>query len=72
MHEQSRRREEHREDTLKRLAHDQMMAANLASEDRVEDIRFLRRLQAEKKEREMEEAIIKVCQIKLVGFIVKY
>ena len=58
--ELSRRREEHREDTLKSLARDQMESANILSEERVEDKRFIRALQQEQKEAEMQEAIIKV------------
>ena len=58
MLEQSRRREEQREDTLKSLARERMEQANMGSEDRVETKRFLRRMQQENKEREMEEAIL--------------
>ncbi len=55
-----RRAEEQREDSVKRLAWEQMQMANLRSEDRAEDKRFLRRRMQEQKEREMEEALIKV------------
>ena len=61
--EQSRRREENREDTLKTLARDQMETSNILSEDRVEEKRFLRRLQQEQKEQDMYDAIIKVRSI---------
>ena len=61
--EQSRRREENREDTLKTLARDQMETSNILSEDRVEEKRFLRRLQQEQKEQDMYDAIIKVWSI---------
>merc|ERR1711976_265669 len=59
MLEGARRAEEQREDSLKQLAWEQMQAANLASEDRAEDKRLIRRFQMEQKEREMEEAIMK-------------
>ena len=68
MLEQSRRREEQREDTLKSLARERMEQANMGSEDRVETKRFLRRMQQENKEREMEEAILNVSWI-LQGFV---
>lgn len=60
MLEGARRSEEQREDSLKQLAWDQMQAANLSSEERAENKRYIRRYQMEKKEREMEEAITKV------------
>ena len=60
MLEQSRRVEENREDTLKLLAREQMERANMASDERVETKRFLRAQMKAEKEREMEEAILKV------------
>lgn len=62
MRQTMRRQDELREDTLKRLSQEKLLEANMASEDRVEDKRFIRRLQTEQKEREMEEAILKVCK----------
>ena len=60
--EQSRRLEEQREDRLKSLAREQMERSNMASEDRVETKRYLRVMQQEQKELEMEEAILKVLE----------
>ena len=56
----NRIREEKREDALKSLCWDQMQMANLQSEERADDRRIIRRMQIEKKEQEMEEAIVKV------------
>ena len=58
--ETSRAQEDARLDTQKQLVWDKIQAANAKSEERVENKRFLRQLQMEKKEREMEEAILKV------------
>ena len=58
--ERSRAQEDARLDTQKQLVWDKIQAANAKSEERVENKRFLRQLQMEKKEREMEEAILKV------------
>lgn len=57
--EKSRQAEEGREDALKNLAWEKLQTANLSSEERSEDKRFIRRFQMEQKEREMEEAIMK-------------
>ena len=58
--ERSRAQQDARLDTQKQLVWDKIQAANAKSEERVENKRFLRQLQMEKKEREMEEAILKV------------
>ena len=58
--ERSRAQEDARLDTQKQLVWDKIQAANAKSEERVENKRFLRQLQMEKKEKEMEEAILKV------------
>ena len=58
--ERSLRQEDAREDTMRSLARERMDYANMASEERVENKRMIRLLQLEQKEREMEEAILKV------------
>ncbi len=58
--EQTRRLEEQREDRLRLLAREKMERANMSSDDRVETKRYLRTMQQEQKEAEMEEAILKV------------
>lgn len=58
--ESTRRKEENREDALKSVARERMDLANMASEERVENRRMLRLMQLEQKEREMEEAIMRV------------
>ena len=63
LQDSNRRREERRVDDLKGLAWDQMQNANLACETRAEDRRFIRRAQQEQKERDMEEAIMKVISL---------
>ena len=60
MHQSNRIAEEQREDAIKNLKWEQMLNANMEAEDKAEDRRFLRRMQMEQKERDMEEAIIKV------------
>lgn len=57
---ENRRKEILREDQLKRIAQEKVLEANLSSEERIENKRFLRRLQQEAKEREMDESIQKV------------
>ena len=66
MLQQTRRQEEMREDRVKQLAHERRLEANMLGDDRVEDKRFIRRMQMEKKEREMEEAILKVSNMRSV------
>lgn len=56
----NRMREECREDTLRQMKHDQILMANLQSEDRVENKRAIRRNQIEQREQEMEDSIMKV------------
>ena len=60
MLERSRMQEEARLDTQKALVNDRIQVANMLSEERVENKRFLRQLQMEDRERQMEEAILKV------------
>ena len=57
---ENRRKEILREDQLKRITQEKVLEANLSSEERIENKRFLRRIQQEAKEREMDEAIQKV------------
>lgn len=57
---ENRRKENAREDQIRRISQEKLLEANMASEERVENKRFLRRLQQESQEREMDEAIIKV------------
>ena len=55
-----RRREILREENVKRLSAEKLLEANMASEERVENKRFLCRLQMEAREREMEDALFRV------------
>lgn len=57
---ENRRKEIAREDQLKRINQEKTLQANMASEERIEDKRFLRRRRQEESEREMDEAIRKV------------
>lgn len=57
---EDRRREILREENMKRLAAEKLLDANMASEERVENKRFLSRLQLEAREREMEQALFQV------------
>ena len=45
---------------MKRLAAEKLLEANMASEERVENKRFLCRLQLEARERDMEQALFQV------------
>lgn len=56
----SRRRENAREDQVKRINQERMLEANMASEERIENKRFLRRLHQEATEKERDEGIRKV------------
>jgi hypothetical protein len=57
---QLRQAEEHREDSIKNLAWEQLQMANMQSEDRAENKRILRQMMQEQKEREMLETIERV------------
>ena len=59
----NRQAEDARQESLKRLRWDQLQNANLDLEEKAEDRRFTRRMQIEQKERDMEEAILKVGSI---------
>ena len=58
MRAENRRRECEREDNRRLVAREKLMRANVAAEERVENKRFVRRLQEEKTERDMEERIV--------------
>ncbi|KAF5897764.1 integrin alpha-11-like, partial [Clarias magur] len=66
MHEralaQFRRQEERREDEHRRVAKEKQIQANLKTEERVEMKRYLRMMQDEEYERQMEEAFLKAEQ----------
>ena len=55
-----RRQEEQREDQTKRITKDRQMQANLMSEERLEKKRYLRKVQDELHESQIEDALIKV------------
>lgn len=57
---ESRRQEEMREDQSKRAAKERLMQANLQSEERVEQKRFIRRLQDEEYGKHIEETLLMV------------
>ena len=57
---ENRRKEIAREDQIKRINQEKTLEANMASEERIENKRFLRRRRQEENEREMDEAIRKV------------
>ena len=56
----NRRKEIAREDQVKRINQERILEANMASEERIENKRFLRRLHQEALERDMDEGIRKV------------
>ena len=58
--EQSRRQEEVREDTIHRLGREKLLEANLINAEKLDNKRYIRQAMVEKKEREMEESILKV------------
>lgn len=62
MREDNRVRENVREDFLKNLKDDSLIRANVASETRVNDKRFIRLMQQQENERGMEEAILRAEQ----------
>ena len=55
-----RKREMLREENMKRLTAEKLLEANMSSEERVENKRFLRRLEQEAKEQAMQEALVYV------------
>lgn len=55
-----RRQEDYREDTIRRLHEEKRLEANMSNEERISEKRFIRRTMMEQKEKEMEEAILKV------------
>lgn len=55
-----RRQEEQREDQTKRITKDRQMQTNLMSEERLEKKRYLRKVQDELHESQIEDALIKV------------
>ena len=57
---ENRRKEIAREDQIKRINQERTLEANMASEERIENKRFLRRRRQEETEREMDEGIRKV------------
>lgn len=57
---QFRRQEERREDESRRVAKEKQIQANLKTEERVEMKRYLRMMQDEEYERQMEKAFLKV------------
>lgn len=66
----NRKKEFAREDQIKRINQERILEANMDSEERIENKRFLRRLHQEATEREMDEGIRKVkalCCIHLVS-----
>ena len=63
----NRRRENAREDQVKRINQERMLEANMASEERIENKRFLRRLHQEATEKEMDEGIRKVKASYFIG-----
>ena len=58
MRAENRRREYERDDNKRLVARERLMRANVAADERVENKRFVRRLQQEEIEREMEERIL--------------
>lgn len=61
-----RRQEEKREDQNRRVAEEKQIQANLKNEERVEMKRYLRMVQDEEYERQIEEAYLKVwCYLSL-------
>ena len=60
-------RDQRRGEDLKNLKWQELQSANLASEERSEAKRFIRRMQQEDREREMEEALTKVCSYSTAG-----
>ena len=58
--ENMRRKEDFREDTIRRLNQEKMLEANMNNENRVLEKRYIRTVMMDQKEQEMEEAILKV------------
>lgn len=73
---ENRRKENDREDQIRRITQEKVLEANLASEEKIENRRFLRKLQQEEQERQTNEAIIKVdilyCKMCTFVFIMIY
>lgn len=64
-----RQQEERRDDQSRRLAKEKQIQANIENEERVEMKRYLRKMQDEEYERQMEEAYLKVwCRLSLNAF----
>ncbi|CAB4007016.1 meiosis-specific nuclear structural 1-like, partial [Paramuricea clavata] len=61
-----RRREILREENVKRLTAEKLLEANMASEERVENKRFLCRLQLEARERDMDQALFQENEARLL------
>lgn len=59
--ENTRRQEEVREDSIRQLGLGKMLESNMSRAERLDEKRYIRRFMMEQKEREMEEAIMKVC-----------
>lgn len=59
--EQRRAHEEHKQLEALRVDRDRKMVATMKEEDSVDRKRFLRQVQEEQKEREIENAMVKVC-----------
>ena len=58
--ENNRRQEEVREETLRNLGREKMLESNMNREARLENKRYIRQNMTERKEREMEETMLKV------------
>ena len=65
---ENRRKEIAREDQIKRIHQERILEANMDSEERIENKRFLRRRRQEESEREMDEAIKKVRTTAVINF----
>lgn len=64
---ETRRKDDLRDDHLKRLSEEKIFGANMASEERVENKRHIRRIQQEQMEREIEDSLLKVTFLEDVG-----
>ena len=67
--DQNRDTEEKQQDRLRDVARARMIQSNLERENRVTDKRILRRQMVENKEREMEEAILRVSTAAFRSFV---
>jgi hypothetical protein len=59
----TRQQEENREDMIHRLKEEKLFDANLAAEKRVANKRYIRQMEIERQEREMDEAITNVSRV---------